>query len=325
MATLLDVAADIAQQERRIASQQQRPHYQEFMSEENPLGSDDLHGFYAVDVTGSIMLLADDPPQWKRGFYKLSQDITQPGNIGQLRLFATEEAMLSHEEPTSERIIDKSTTVADVTGEVEGSPFCFLLEADGGRMFFSCKNASDKAMWLNGLKLFAQPVSSFSAKSLFSPDESPRPKPPSGSPPPLPSPRPESSSSPSSPALAASKVDVMKFSERLDCFPELCTRLEHAWKASRSIVDFYKERAEIEMQCAKAITKLHKDTSGKSMFSKHTISEAEVAPSVAMAWCALEVQTAAAAEGHKSFSMKVTAIASDLSNFLKERQEKRKQ
>ena len=291
------------------------------MSDDNPLGSDGLHGFYAVDVTGPIMLLAGDPPQWKCGFYKLSQDITQPGNIGQLRLFSTEEAMLGHEEPTSERIIDKGTTVADVTGEVEGSPFCFLLEADGERMFLSCKNASDKAMWLNGLKIFAQLVSSFSAKSLFAQEDSVRPKPPSGSPPH----RPASSSAPSSPDVSAAKVDVMKFSERLDCFPELCTRLEHAWKASRSIVDFYKERADIEMQCAKAITKLHKETSGKSMFSKHTITEAEIAPSVAMAWGALEVQTAAAAEGHKSFSMKVSAIAMDLSNFLKDRQDKRKQ
>jgi hypothetical protein len=294
------------------------------MSEENPLGSDGLHGFYAVDVSGSITLLADSPPQWKKGFYKLSQDITQPGNIGQLRLFATEEAMLGNEEPASERIIDKDTTLADVTGEVEGSPFCFLLEADGERMFFSCKNASDKAMWFGGLKMFAQPVASFSAKSLFPSDDTARPPPPSGSPPP-----PESSSPPrrdsSAQAAAAGRVDVMKFSERLDCFPELCTRLEHAWKASRSIVEFYRERAEIEMQCAKAITKLHKDTSEKSMFNKHTITELEIAPSVAMAWSALEVQTAAAAEGHKSFSMKVTAIASDLSNFLKERGDKRKQ
>ena len=31
------------------------------MSEENPLGSDGLHGFYAVDVSGSITLLADSP------------------------------------------------------------------------------------------------------------------------------------------------------------------------------------------------------------------------------------------------------------------------
>ena len=63
------------------------------MSDDNPLGSDGLHAFYAVDVTGSITLLVGDPPQWKRGFYKLGQDITQPGSIGQLRLFSSEDAM----------------------------------------------------------------------------------------------------------------------------------------------------------------------------------------------------------------------------------------
>ncbi len=65
------------------------------------------------------------------------------------------------------------------------------------------------------------------------------------------------------------------------------------------MVDFYKERADIEMTCAKSIAKLHRDTSEKSLFNKHTITEMEVAPSVAMAWTALEAQTAAAAECHK--------------------------
>ena len=77
------------------------------------------------------------------------------------------------------------------------------------------------------------------------------------------------------------------------------TRLEHAWKATRSVVEFYKERADIEMQCAKSIAKLHRDTSEKSLFNKHTITELEIAPSVAMAWTALEAQTIAAAEGHR--------------------------
>jgi hypothetical protein len=290
------------------------------MSEENPLGSDGLHGFYAVDVTGSITLLVGEPPQWKIGFYKLSQDITQPGNIGQLRLFPTEEAMQGSDEPTSERLIDHGTTLADVTGEIEGALFCFLLEAQGERMFFSCKNASDKAMWITGLKMFAKPVAPFSAKSLFPSASSAHAASPPGA-----TSHSESPSSGSPAAAAAAKVDVMKFADRLDCFPELCTRLEHAWKASRSVVEFYKERAEIEMQCAKAISKLHKDTSEKSLFNKHTITELEIAPSVAMAWTALEVQTSAAAEGHRSFSLKVAAIASDLAGFLKERGDKRKQ
>jgi hypothetical protein len=309
------------------------------MSDDNPLGSDGLHAFYAVDVTGSITLLVGDPPQWKRGFYKLGQDITQPGSIGQLRLFSSEDAMqvnvvplydyvtLTHslqnsEEPVSERLVDKNTLVADVTGEVEGALYCFVVEADGERMFFSCKNDSDKAKWLAGFRLFAKSAASFNAKSLSS-DSAARPPPPSGSPPP-PSHSP-SSKGKVSPAAASARVDVMKFSERLDCFPELCTRLEHAWKASRSMVDFYKERSEIELQCARAIAKLHKDTSEKSMFNKRTITELEVAPSVAMAWGAMEVQASAAADGHRSFSMKVAAISSDLASFLKERGDKRKQ
>ena len=150
------------------------------MSEDSPLGSDGLHGFYAVDVTGSITLLVGEPPQWKIGFYKLSQDISQPGNIGQLRLFATEEAMQNSEEPASERLLDQNTSLADVTGEIEGAPFCFLLEAHGERMFFSCKNASDKAMWLTGLKMFAKSVASFSAKSFLSSSAPARPPPPTG-------------------------------------------------------------------------------------------------------------------------------------------------
>jgi hypothetical protein len=183
------------------------------MSDDNPLGSDGLHGFYAVDVTGSITLLVGEPPQWKMGFYRLSQDITQPGNFGQLRLFASEESMQSNDEPTSERTVDQNTTLADVTGEIEGAAFCFLLEARGERMFFSCKNASDKALWMGGLKHFAKPVASFSAKSLFPASCSPAPPP--GSPP---------QEGASSAADASSKVDVMKFADRLDCFPELCTR-----------------------------------------------------------------------------------------------------
>ncbi len=115
------------------------------------------------------------------------------------------------------------------------------------------------------------------------------------------------------------------FRRRFSVLNDALCRLEHAWKASKGVVEFYKERAEIEMHCAKAIIKLHKETSEKSMFNKRTITELEIAPSVAMAWTALEAQTAAAAEGHKSFSLKVTALASDLSGFLKERSEKRKQ
>jgi hypothetical protein len=199
------------------------------MADDNPLGSDDLHGFFAVDVTGAITLLVGEPPQWKIGFYKLSQDISQPGNIGQLRLFASEEALQNNEEPVSERLIDQDCTVADVTGEVEGALFCFLLEVRGERMFFSCKNASDKAMWISGLKIFVRSISSFSAKS-FAPEVPSRPPP--ARPPPPPSSRPPTSSSPpsslppsSSAASATVKVDVMKFSERLDCFPELCTSM----------------------------------------------------------------------------------------------------
>jgi hypothetical protein len=284
------------------------------MTDENPLGSDGLYGFFAVDVTGSLTLLVGDPPQWKKGFYKLSQDITQPGNIGQLRLYTGEEALQNNEDPVSERTLDKGTTVADISGEVEGAPFCFTIEAQGERMFFSCKNASDKAMWLKSLKMFSSSASTFSAKGLF-PDAPPRPSPPKA----------EACDSSSSVVDAASKVDVMKFSDRLDCFPELCTRLELAWKSSRCVVDFYKERASIEMDCAKSIAKLHKDTSEKSMFHKQTITELEIAPSVAMAWTSLETQTAAAAEGHRTFSLKVSAIAADLANFMKERGDKRKQ
>ena len=44
--------------------------------------------------------------------------------------------MQNSEEPASERLLDQNTTLADVTGEIEGAPFCFLLEAHGERMFF---------------------------------------------------------------------------------------------------------------------------------------------------------------------------------------------